>query len=232
MAVSAHKSRVLLGDFNLACQITQWSAPWNAEMLDATTICDADKAYVPGLDTSTFSASGFYDADVHTDLTAFTTSENQLTYFPFGDAVGSMAVIGSALRSDFEPGVTVSGLVAFDLGAQVTGPTDFGLVLHALGAETADGNGTTVDNSAATSNGAVGSLHVTAYSGFTNIAVDIRHSTDNFVASDDSLIAFTTATGVTGEIKAATGSVRRYVRVVWTKSGTGSATFAVAFARR
>ena len=33
---------------------------------------------------------------------------------------------------------------------------------------TADANGTTIDNAVATANGAVGSLHVTAFSGFSD----------------------------------------------------------------
>lgn len=232
MATSAHKTRLLLGDFSLSSKVNKVSMPWAAEMLDVTTLGDAEKNYISGTDSSTFSMSGFYDTATHTDLTSWSTSENPLTLFPFGDAVGAQCAIQSALRATFEPGVSVSGVVSFDLGAQTTGQTDFGICLHALGAETADGNGTTIDNAASTANGAIGSLHVTAFSGFSGIVVDIRHSSDNFVSNDNSLIAFTSVAGVTGELKAATGTVQRYVRVVWTKTGSGSATFAVGFSRR
>ena len=231
MATSAHKSRLLLGDFSLSSKVNQVSNAWAAEQLDVTTLADAEKNFIPGVDSSTFSMSGFYDLATHSDLTAW-TGENPLTFFPHGDAVSSQCLIQSALRATFEPGVSVMGVVSFDLGAQTTGPTDLGVGLHALGAETATANGTIVDNAASTANGAVGSLHVTAFTGFTQIVVDVRHSTDNFGVNDNSLISFTTVTGVTSEIKAATGTVQRYVRVIWTATGTGSCTFGVGFARR
>lgn len=229
---SAQVARVCLGDFSLSPKLTSVTHPWSADMLDVTTLADTAKQYVPGLDGSTFSMSGFHDALIDTDAVAWAGVEHPLTWFPFGDAVGNACAITSTLRASYERGAQFSGVVTFDLAAQTTGPTDFGLSLHALGAETASDTGTTLDNGAATSGGAVGSLHVTDYSGFTSITVDVRHSTDNFGSDDVSLFAFTAATGVTGEIKSAAGSVSRYVRVQWTKVGTGSATFAVGFSRR
>jgi hypothetical protein len=228
---SAHNTRVLLGDFSLSGKLVSASPKWMADMLDTTTILDAERNFIAGQESSSFSASGFYDEATHTDLTAW-SSTNPLSFAPRGFAFGNEILFVNALRAQFTPGVQVAGVVSFDLEAQTDGPMDFGYSLHDLSAETGDSNSSTRDDSAATAGGAAGVLHVTAFSGFTSIDIDIRHSTDNFVGSNDSLIAFTQVTGVTSELKVATGTIRRYVRVVWTKSGTGSCTFACGFARR
>ena len=109
-----------------------------------------------------------------------------------------------------------------------TGEEDV-ISLHALAQETADGNGTTVDNGASSANGGAVYLHVTEMT--TALAVTVRHSTDNFVSSDVLLATFTAdpAAGTAQRI-ALTGTINRYVRVVWDL--TDDATFGAAINRR
>lgn len=226
-------SRILAGSLSMSAKANSVKITNPIEMHDTTTFADdGHKTFTPGMDASTLDVVGFYDLATDTELTAWKSSDEVITFFEFGDTVGNGCVILDAQRATFTPNAKVNDVVAFDLDAQADGATDFGISLHALGAETATANGTTQDNSASTANGAAASLHVTAYSGFTNIVVTVAHSTDNFAANDVDLITFSTVTGTTSEIKTVTGTVNRYVRVYWTKSGTGSATFAVGFARR
>uniref|UniRef100_UPI003BB56F59 hypothetical protein n=1 Tax=Thermoanaerobacterium sp. DL9XJH110 TaxID=3386643 RepID=UPI003BB56F59 len=80
-------------------------------------------------------------------------------------------------------------------------------------AASADGNGTTVDNAASSSNGAVAHLHVTGFTGLSNAVIKVTHSTDNFSSSDVDLITFSTVSGLTSQRSTVTGTVNRYVRV-------------------
>jgi hypothetical protein len=111
-----------------------------------------------------------------------------------------------------------------------------GIVLHAQSAETATVNGTSVDNAAASTNGAVGQLHVTAKADTTAVwTIKIQHSTDNSTFVD--LITFTNVSNRTLAAGAqrieVTGTINRYTRVQATLvSGTTSITPVVTFARR
>ena len=223
------KARTLIGDFSYSSKLNQVSFPGVVEMLDSTTFADNGvKRSVPGLATSTASASGFADPEAVADGVAWTTAQ-PLTYGQEGTAHGSPVFMVDALKTSLEVGSPVAGLVSFDLAAQTDGWTNFGNSLHDLTAETATADGTGYDGAAATTAGGFGHLHVTAFSGFTNIIVTIQDSADN--ASFATIGTFATVTGATGERLAIAGTVRRYVRASWTKTGTGSCTFAVAFAR-
>lgn len=223
------KARILLGDFALYTKLSDISVPWAADMLDPTTFGDSgNKRALPGLDSSTFSCDGFIDADANAEAAAW-TDLTPLTYGQQGLALGSPVILLNALKTSFEPGTQVAGVASFTLSGQTDGPTSFGVSLHDLEAETGDEDGSSVDNAAASSNGGVGHLHLTAYSGLTSAVVKIQHSANNSDWTD--LISFTSATGATSERKTVTGSVSRYLRYSVDATGTGSATFAVAFAR-
>lgn len=74
-------------------------------------------------------------------------------------------------------------------------------------------------------------LHVTAYSGFTNVIFTVE--SDNAVGfpSTTTRITLTTVTGVTSQFASVAGdfSTETHHRIVATKTGTGSITFAAAF---
>jgi hypothetical protein len=88
-----------------------------------------------------------------------------------------------------------------------------------------------VDETAATTGGAVAHLHVTAFDG-TSVTITVQHSEDNSVWVD--LLTFTAVTGVTKErVELAAGTtVNRYVRAIISAGTWTSVTFTVAFARR
>jgi hypothetical protein len=238
MAFSAgFKSRVLAGDFHLSTVTTDWTTAWSADQLDTTVLTSAGvKEFIIGQDTSTFSVSGWLDTsgasnghlDQMNDWKAATAEP--VTIAPRGLALGSEVVMVNGLEASFTTGSQVAELVSYALEGQTDGATEFGVSLHDLGAETADGNGTAVDNAASSAGGGVGHLHVTAYSGLTSIQVAIQHSSDNSIWAD--LIAFTSSTAAGSQRSTVTGTVNRYVRAEWDATGTGSATFAVSFARR
>lgn len=224
------KSRTLVGDFSYSSKLNQVSFPLTIEMLDVTTQADNGvKRFIPGLGGSTATLTGFADIEAITDSVAWTTSQ-PLTFGQEGIALGSPVSMVDALKTSLEVGSPVGGVVSFDVGAQTDGYTNLGVSLHDLTAETATANGTGYDQTVvSTTAGGVGHLHVTAFSGLTNIIVTIQDSADN--VSFATIGTFATVTALTGERLAIAGTVRRYVRAAWTVTGTGSSTFAVAFAR-
>lgn len=108
---------------------------------------------------------------------------------------------------------------------------DIGVSLHALEAETATGNYTSVDETAQTTQGGVGHLHVTACNA-SGVVVKIQDSSDNSTWTD--LITFATvgAVGAQRVELGSTATVKRYVRAIVSAGTITSVTFAVAFARR
>lgn len=228
---SSNKSRVLAGSFSYSCYSRGFSASTSVDMLEVSTLCDDAKAFIPGQETSTASFDLIYDAAqaAHAD-TWKTATKLPITYLPVGTAVGDDAFLFDSIRTEYSISTSVTGTVDATLSTQTTGDTGYGRCLSPLTAITADTNGSSVDNGAASSNGAVAHLHVTAFSGLTSDAIRIEHSTNN--STWTTLATFTTVTGATSQRLDITGTVNRYVRVVDDVTGTGSCTRLVALARR
>jgi len=229
-AKPGYKARVLNGDFSLSAKVHDANNAFTVEMLDVTTFADDGvKRFIPGLNTSTFSLDGYVDADTYTDSAAW-TDKQPVTYGPQGLALGSPVTMVDGYRSSFEIGTPVAGVAGFTLAGQTDGTTDYGVSLHDLTAETIDGSGTGHDQTvASTTAGGVAHLHVTAFSGFTGVVFTIEDSANNSTWA--TIGTFTTATAVTSQRLAIAGTVRRYVRVTWDVTGTGSVTFNATFSR-
>ena len=227
--VAAQKSRILAGDFSLSAKVSNVALAFNNSMLEVTTLADTAKAYVSGQNTSTWAFDGYYDELDHADGVAWPSTGNPITYAPQGLTIGNEVWMASGLESSFEEQAPNAGVVGFKLAAQTDGPTTQGVALHDLGAETAGANYTSVNGSAATTGGAVAHLHVTAFSGFTNVVVTIEDSANNSTFA--TIGTFTTVTGATTQRLAIAGTVRQYTRAVLAVTGSGSVTFAVALSR-
>jgi len=236
---NAQKSRLIVGDFSLSGYMKQWEVSSDTDMLDSTVATSTAKEFMPGRDTSKMTVNGLLDMDG----TALTGSLGQfdswksaqaidaLSFGPNGLALGSELWMVGGFEASMKTGAQSGGIATFDLESQGSGQTDYGVSLHDLTAETTDASGSSVDGAAATTNGGVGHLHVTAFTGFTGLDVIIEDSANNSTFA--TILTFTTATGQTNERLAITGTVRRYVRCSWDVTGTpGSVTFAVGFARR
>lgn len=233
MAVQAHKSRVLAGDFSVSAYASSVSSPLAIDPIDVTVFTDGlDRSYIPGMNTSTFSVSGFYAAAEHADLAAWATNVAQpVTYGISGLSVGSEVWMVNGVETAFTTTAAAADAVKFDLGAQTDGLTDFGVSLVDLASITTTSTGTAVDGGAASTTGAVAHLHITAYATLTSVIGTVQDSADGSTGWT-TIGTFSTATAVTGERITIAGTVRRYTRAVLTLAGSGSATCAVALARR
>lgn len=236
----SYNSRLLYGPLALSGYARDVTVQWTVDMLDVTTLANTAKAMIPGQHTSTFTSGMLMDTDAAastqwTLLAALKgTGAVPFTLGPSGLDVGDECQMVGAIDTSFNGSATAAGTVDLSISGQTDGDTDFGTVLEdGATAITADGNGTARDGTAASSNGGVAHIHVTAFSGLTNNIVTIEHSVDGST-SWATLATFATYTGLTSErvVVAAGTTVRRYLRVVDNVTGTGSTNRVVTFSRR
>lgn len=246
-------ARALVNEREVSTKIAGWNVSNSRTMSEVTTagqtFGQAGAAFVPGLSQGTLTLRGPQDNDpttgLHKEIADAVGVDNDLlvTCLPDGVALGKPALFCLADLTDWTIDAQVADAVGFSAGTQADDGVDFGYVLHALAAETVDGNGTAVDRGTSLSivtgspvaystHGLMAAIHVTAFSGLTSAAIKIQHSVDNSVWAD--LVSFTSITAVGRErVKVADGTqVNRYLRVVTDVTGTGSVTFLVACAPR
>ncbi len=232
------KAKVYANGYDLSGFLKQFSVSAKADAHEASTFGDTAKDYIAGLKDATLSAEGVYDGAtgaIDAILEAALGDDSSIwTYFPQGEsAVGDDGYGFDAVTTGYEVSTPVNDVAVISTEAQGKTGAERVDSLHPLGAETVTGNGTSLDNTASSTNGGAAYLQVTAASGTTpSLTVKIQHSTDNSTWVD--LITFTAVTAANqAERKAVTGNVNRYIRATWTISGTGpNFTFSVAFGRK
>lgn len=228
-------SRVFANEHHVSASLNGWTVTHQRDYGETTTIADSGGKFVPGLMTGALALRGLSDTTtlaLQDEIQAAVDTDNGLllTVCPYGYAIGAPALFAPVDVTDYAIDASVSDAVGFSLGTTPDATVDAGIVLHALGAETGDANAASQDNAASSASGGAAVLHVTAYSGLTDAVIKVQHSTDDSVWAD--LITFTTVTATTSEFATVTGTVNRYVRATVDVTGTGSVTYAVAFARR
>lgn len=228
-------SAVLVNEVIATGYTTDWSVSCGRELAPVTTLGNVGTRWLPGLVIGQITLEGLYDpaaATLHSETMSVLGVDNGLlaTVFPGAQTIGLPAFFTTTDAENYSVQSTPTEAVKISIDAMPDAGVDWGLSLHATGAETADANAASVDNTASSANGGAAVLHVTAFSGLTNAVLKVQHSTDNSVWND--LVTFTTVTGLTAERRTVTGTVNRYIRCATDVTGTGSVTFAMAFARR
>lgn len=233
----SYAAKVMANEKSVCATVNAWTITHTRAMSEVTAMCQtagsAANSYVPGLKGGTLTLAGPQDStgqNLHAEIAGAIGVDNALivTLLPDGDSVGKPALFGVFDPTEWTNDANVTEAAGFTLNAAVDEGVEAGFVIHALGAETADGNGTAVDRSVdlvTSTLGAAAGIHVTAYSGFTTVGIKVQHSTDNSVWSD--LVSFTAITAVGAEVvkTSATTTVNRYLRVVTDVTGTGSITY-------
>ena len=196
------------------------------DMLEVTSLADTSKAYVPGLLDYSLNLDGMFDdsASATSVWTAITTPIGASTSVvtsvaPSGFAVSNPVWLIPARTVNYEVQSQVADVVTFSMSIGSSDTASTGVSLASLTALTATGTGTSVDNAAATSNGFVAHIHVTASAGTTpTMTALVQHSTNN--STWTTLGTFTAVTGTTSQRIAGTGTVNRYARISYTIGGT------------
>ena len=234
-------TRLLLDQHDISAYFRGTSVNNAADEADSTTYGADIKTYVAGLPDFGVSLEGLFDGTegaIDEILQASVDSDdtNVLTIAPEGLATGRRVWIAVADQVSYDIGSPVTDVVSVAANFRGAGLVRSGYSLHTLAPETISGNSTSIDNTAASTTGGVGTLHVTANTRDAgSLVVTIEDSADN--AAWATIATFATVNAGTANVLADTeivaGTVRRYVRALWTVTGgtTGSYTFAVSFAR-
>ncbi|HVW34047.1 MAG TPA: hypothetical protein VHL53_16040 [Acidimicrobiia bacterium] len=226
---------VLVDQYDLSGYFDSSDIGRTTQAAKCTTYGQTAEAYSAGLTDGTLKLGGYYDltADAIIAATLGQAAGDICSWAPEGlAAFGARARILTARTIEYAHSDPVGDMIRTALSLQASGGIDAAQSLHILQAETGSANGSDLDNGTSTANGWAANLHVTAYSGFTSVAYKLQDSPDGSVWTDLSGGAFTSVTAVGAQRLTGTGTVNRHVRAVWTKTGTGSATFALLFARR
>lgn len=230
------KARIYANGYDLTTYFRSLSTPTTVDVAEASTFGVDSKKYVPGLRDATLSADGLFDgAEDAADQVlnaALGQAHSIWTYLPAGDGLGNLGTGFDGIETTYEIESPVDDVVATTAEAQSSTGRELLRVLHVLQAETASGNGTGVDNAAATTRGGAAFLQATT-PGATGVTVRVQHSVDNTTWVD--LVAFTAVAspGRNAQRIAVVGTVNRYLRAAWTNVGAGaSPSFHVGFARR
>jgi len=232
-------SRYFVGPMRFSVFGKSLSADVTVNQLDTSSVENKAQVFINGQRNGSASIGMMLDT-TSTTTSQFTTlntwsggAQNPITIALEGATIAAPTWLMLGNQSSVSYGSAVGDLVMADVSVQPDGGVDWGQVVVAETAATADANGAAVDGAAASANGGVAHIHSTAFSGLTNNIVVIQHSVDGATLWD-TLVTFATVTAVGSErVTVAAGTtVRRYLRVVDDVTGVGSHTRFVSFARR
>jgi hypothetical protein len=232
--------RAFLNGYAVSGQINGATASHRRSYGDATVATTTGgMSWVPGLKSGSLTLKGPFDgaAALQAQITAAIGVDNSVvvTVLPDGDAVGKPALFCAGDASEYAVDANVADTVGYSFGALADDSVDMGWSLLPNSAITITTTGTAVDRgtvSTPSTGGLAAALHVTAYSGFTNVAFKVQHSPDNSSWAD--LASFTAVTAIGAQrAQVANGTtVNRYLRAVATVTGVGSITPLVVVAPR
>ncbi len=187
-------------------------------------------------------ANGFYDDASNASNDALNERQGTSDVVVFGmagTAIGSAAIgMSGQFAVNFNRTATRGQLHKFSGEYLNTGVVEENvIILHALGAESGDGDeeANSIDNSASSASGGSGYLEVTALTdgGYDDITVRVIDSSDDITFGE--LVSFTATTAApSAERVTVSGTVERYVSTDWSWTGSGSgesATFLSGFVR-
>lgn len=234
---SAQVSRLYVGLLQFSGYTKGYNLAYQSEMLDVTVLTSTSKEFIPGQESATFNVDMLLDnaATVSSQFGILYTAKSTpqvVTLAPSGTARGAETWQVQSNELNFSTTAAAADVVSATVAFQSDGLVDPGVVIDPETAITVDTNGTSVDNTAATSNGGVAHLHVTAYSGLTSNSIILEHSTNNSVWTTLATFTLVTGTGSERLVVAPGTTVNRYLRIRDDVTGTGSCTRFVSFARR
>lgn len=230
---------LLVDGLDLGGYLTEFSDTKEGMTEEATTLGSSWVSHLgTGLRKLSITAQGFYDDATNASNTALSGKQQTSRIVCYGHATNSTLgakFVGAegAYAGTYDRVAVRNGLTKANSAWTVSGQVDEGIVLQELATKTATWNtegADSQDNAASTSNGGVGYLQVTAYSGLTSVTVAIRHSADDVTYATLATFTAVTAGPIAHRVTAA-GTVNRHLAVTGTVVGTGSVTLMAGFAR-
>lgn len=231
-------TKIWVGGYQLTTTANAFSTAHTGQENDAGGYTQ-DMMYLIGRDDGAINLSGLFSEDTHPTHTALKSLASGDTQLVVSAAIGANVVptLGDPTfhllsgESQYTVSPVLNGVVGVNAIFKAKGyPIEYGKLLGDT-TVTADADGTALDNSAGTTAGGAGFLHITGLSSGDTIVVKIQHSTNNSVWVD--LITFTLdGTALSSERVGVTGTVNRYLRASYDVTGASiSFPLFVAFAR-
>lgn len=237
MAITHGKdTKVYVGGYDLTTYFRQASLPGTAAVAETATFSSGSKSVISGLKDAMIKVQGLFDGAANAVdavlKAAFGINPSIWTYLPQGDVLGYPGYGLQGIETVYEVDGSIGDVVQVRAEARADKGHDPLVIHRVLGADTTTTTGTAQNNGAATTNGGVGYLQVTAFTGFTSAVVTIEDSADGSTGWA-TILTFSTVTAArTAERIAISGAVRQYTRYKMVPTGSGSITLAVGFGRK
>lgn len=234
MAVHGRRTKVYVQGVDLTAFLRSANLQRTADVAESTPFNNEAKGYTVGMRDGTMAFEGLYDgtaAAIDEVLASILGATSQkVALVPVGvEALGSVACGMAGDESSYDVDTATDDVATVSVEMQSSTSIDRCLVHKVLGAVSSGANGTSIDNGAASANGGVGYLHVTAASGGGTLTVKVQHSADDTTWAD--LVTFADVTAVGAERKTVSGTVNRYTRATHAITA-GSQTYVMAFGRK
>ena len=235
-------SVVLIDQYDVSAYFQNASPSTETSMHENTGFGAASGAriFLPGLVTGALTLTGLLDGVVATGQDAvFNALRLQatapvVTIFASNSTIGRRAVLVGARMANYTIDDPFADLVGVTADFKADGGLDYGVSLHALGAETGTGSSASYDHGAEDpTSSSVATLHVTAIAGGGTWTFRQQHSADNSIWVD--WTTFTAVTAISAQrAVVASGTMLRYRREDRTVAGGAgnSITFAMGHGKR
>ena len=238
---SADVGFLLVGGMNILGDMTTLEDEQGAPIEETTPLGAGVEAHTAvGTRSYRLSQNGFYNDATNRSNQALVSpgASKVFCYAPEGNTIGLPVHCAAVVQVNYKRQISRGALTKASAEYLSEAGHDEGVILHALGAETADGDtdGTPVDNLASSADGGVAYLQVTALDldGYDSVTITVIDDVDGTPPFGD-LVAFTTVTAAPfAQRVTVAGTVERRLAVKWDFIGSGtspSITFTVGFAR-
>jgi hypothetical protein len=224
---------------NIANAIQSFGVNTTIEELDATAIADSGyRAFEVGFKSANLQGAGVFKWDqtnldeIHNVLSLAFDGQLEIivTASLASLAVGGDAILLNCNEQEYAINAPLGELITVNFNLRSNNAFSAGKWLFNAAVASTTTNGTSVDNTAASTNGGLFHVHVQDGTA-TDCDVKVQHSTDNSVWVDLASCNTFAATGASSATVAAGTTVNRYIRASVTTTG-GSSTVQAAFARR
>lgn len=232
----------LVNGYEIADALKGFTIECDSEEIDASVIANDFRSYEQGFKSGSVNATGIFDHDatlldkIHDIFAdAFTNATNmQILAYLGSTALGSPVVALTGAEVKYEIGAPLGQLITSNANFRTIDGISFALSLLSAQLNVGTTNGSSIDNTVATSNG--GTLQVHLHNDdATNVLVKLQSSTNNstWVDVTGGSVTGLSADNDSGIAVVATGvTINRWIRAVAVVTGGDTFLVSAAFERR
>jgi len=218
--VHGKETKVYINENDLSTYLNTADPTRTVDVGETTTFGSSNKTYIAGEKDATVSFSGFFDATADNIIQGLVGTNDKVALISYdGVDANDKCMFGKGVTTNYGVSSPVGDVVAVTFDLQASGFFSGSVLENAT--VTATGDGTARDNTSSTANGGGAFIIATSVSGTTpSLTAKIQHSADDVTYAD--LVTFTALTSAGAEVKevASGTTVNRYLKVVYTVSGT------------